>query len=116
MGYKLEFYESSSGKAPAYDFIVELPPKLQSKMFGTLELLSDLGPEIKSPYSKHLDAGIFELRCQFGSDAIRVLYFFHGEKIVVLTNGFHKKTQKTPSREIERAKRARKDYLERMAG
>lgn len=115
MSFKLEFYETPSGRSAAYDFIMSLSPKQQSKVYGTLKLLSDLGPEINSSYSKHLGDGIFELRCQFGSDAIRVLYFFQGNKIIVLTNGFYKKTQKTPKREIEQAKKARRDYLERKA-
>lgn len=50
----------------------------------------------REPYSKHLDDGIFELRCKFGSDITRVLYFFYYEGKIILTNGFVKKTQKTP--------------------
>jgi phage-related protein len=57
--------------------------------------------------------GIFELRSKVGSDISRVMYFFViGEKII-LTNGFIKKTQKTPPREIELAKKYRNNYLDR---
>lgn len=115
MHFKIEFYETSSGKAPAYDFIMSLRPKLQAKMLGTLQLLSEFGAAIRSPFNKCLGDNIFELRCQFGSDSIRVLYFFHQEKAVVLTNGFFKKTQRTPAKEIRLAKKYRKDYLERTA-
>ena len=46
---------------------------------------------LREPYSKHLDDGIFELRCKFGSDITRVLYFFYYEGKIILTNGFVKK-------------------------
>ncbi|MCD7790709.1 MAG: type II toxin-antitoxin system RelE/ParE family toxin [Bacteroides thetaiotaomicron] len=65
------------------------------------------------PYSKSLGDGIFELRCQTGNDISRVLYFFYYGGKIVLTNGFIKKTQKTPSSEIKLAKARRKDFLER---
>ena len=54
-----------------------------------------------------------ELRAKVGSDISRVLYFFVIGHKVVLTNGFIKKTQKTPKSEIKRAKRYRADYLRR---
>ena len=62
---------------------------------------------------KLLDDGIMELRAKVGSDISRVLCFFMIGHKVVLTNGFIKKTQKTPKSEIERAKRYRADYLRR---
>ena len=65
------------------------------------------------PYSKHLSEGIFELRAKVGSDITRVLYFFYVERHIILTNGFIKKTQKTPPKEIERAKKYCADYLRR---
>lgn len=69
---------------------------------------------VEEPYSKHLDDGIFELRCKFGTDISRVLYFFYYEGRIVLTNGFVKKTQKTPKEEIQIAKDRRKDFIERV--
>ena len=65
------------------------------------------------PQSKHLDDGIFELRAKVGSDISRVLYFFVIGKKAVLTNGFVKKSQKTPPGEIEKAKAYRKEFLSR---
>lgn len=57
--------------------------------------------------------GFFEIRTKFGSDITRVLYFFVVGKKVILTNGFIKKTQKTPASEITLAKQYRTDYLVR---
>lgn len=113
MKTEVRFYRTEEGEEPAYSFILSLRPKLKAKVYGALELLSEVGPELRPPFSKSLGDGIFELRCHFGSDAVRVLYFFFKGRIVVLTNGFVKKTQKTPSGEIELAKKYRADYLRR---
>lgn len=57
--------------------------------------------------------GIFELRAKVGTDISRVLYFFYYEGRIVLTHGFIKKTQRTTAGEIEKAKKYRRDYIER---
>ena len=57
--------------------------------------------------------GIFELRAKVGTDISRVLYFFYYEGRIVLTHGFIKKTQRTPAGENEKAKKYRRDYIER---
>ena len=82
-------------------------------MLRTVELLSNNGPELREPSSKSLGDGIFELRAKVGSDISRVLYFFIVGHSVILTNGFVKKTQKTPVSEIDRAKRYRAEFLSR---
>jgi len=82
-------------------------------MADTISILQDNGYELREPYSKHLSEGVFELRAKVGSDITRVLYFFYVEWHIILTNGFIKKTQKTPPKEIERAKKYRADYLRR---
>ncbi|MEY8366461.1 type II toxin-antitoxin system RelE/ParE family toxin [Anaerovoracaceae bacterium 41-7] len=83
-------------------------------MVGLLEILQENGNSLREPYSKHLSEGIFELRCKVGSNAARVLYFFYFEERIILTNGFVKKTQKTPDKEIKLAKQRRQAFIERM--
>lgn len=61
-------------------------------------------------FPRHLDDGIFELRTVQGSDITRTLCFFVAGGEIVLTCGFVEKTQKTPTREIERAKRVREGW------
>ena len=68
---------------------------------NTLDLLEMNGPLLREPYSKPLENRIFELRIKQGSDITRVLYFFIIGKKAVLTNGFVKKSQKTPKTEKE---------------
>ena len=87
---------------------------MAAKVYGLLGLLEEYGNALRMPYSGHLDDGIFELRARQGSNIVRVLYFFFIDRRVVLTNGFVKKTQKTPTAEIELAKQRRTIYLARM--
>ena len=79
-----------------------------------LNVLQEKGNRLREPYSKHLEDGIFEVRGKVGNDISRVMYFFYYNGKIILTNGFLKKTQKTPKNEIELAKKYRKDYLERF--
>lgn len=111
--FEVEFYETETGRQPAKDFLLSLDKKMRAKMSDTISILQDNGYDLREPYSKHLREGIFELRARVGSDATRVLYFFYIDGKIILTNGFVKMTQRTPVKEIERAKRYRADYLDR---
>ena len=112
--YTVVAYEKENGESPVEDFINRLDVKMRAKVYGLLSILQDKGNMLREPYSKHLDDGIFELRCKVGSNITRVLYFFYYEGTIVLTNGFVKKTQKTPPGEIALAKERRSDYIGRM--
>lgn len=109
----MEFYEKENGEQPAKEFLLSLDKKLRAKLADTVMILQDNGYELREPYSKHISEGIFELRAKQGSDITRVMYFFYVDRHIILTNGFIKKTQKTPQSEIEKAKRYRSDYLKR---
>lgn len=112
--FEVIFYEKENGECPIEEFINSLDLKMKVKLIGLLELLEEKGYQIREPYSKLIEDGIFELRCQVGNNITRVLYFFYvGEKIV-LTNGFVKKTRKIPLEEIKIAKARRVDFKERM--
>lgn len=111
--FSVEYYENEEGTRPAEEFILSQDKKMQAKIFMSLELLEIREPELREPYSKPLGDGIFEVRAKQGTDVSRVLYFFVVGRKIILTNGFVKKTQKTPPREIDRAKRYRMDYQHR---
>lgn len=115
-GFSVEFYRMTNGREPAKEFLQSLDVKVRAKMADTICLLQDNGNELREPFSKYLSEGIFELRAKVATDAVRVLYFFYIGKRVILTNGFVKKTQKTPLSEIETAKKYRADYLKRFGG
>ena len=110
----VEFYETENGNVPVEEFLKMLDVKMRAKLLGIIKILQEKGNRLREPYSKHLDDGIFELRGKVGSDISRVLYFFYYNKKIILTNGFIKKTQKTPKTEIDKAKKYRSDYLERI--
>lgn len=112
--FEVKFYETLQGRMPAEEFICEQNIKMRARIYRSIELLELKGNSLREPYSKELGDGIFELRVQQGNDAVRVLYFFVIDRTVILTNGFRKKTRKTPSAAIELAKKYRADYLERV--
>ena len=97
-------------------FILSLDEKLRAKTLRNISLLAKVGTALREPESSKLDDGIFEIRTKVGTNLTRVLYFFYIGKKAVLTNVFVKKTQKTPKREIEKAKSYRDDFLKRNEG
>ena len=111
--YDVLLYEKSNGTCPVQEFLDSLDNKMAAKMYGMIELLEENGPALRMPYSEHLQDGIFELRIKFSSNITRVLYFFYVEKKIILTNGFVKKTQKTPKNELLTAIKYRQEFLER---
>ena len=113
MKFTVEFYEKENGEIPVLNFIDSLEPKMGAKVLSLIEILEEKGNQLRLPYSECLEDGIFELRCKFGSDITRTLYFFYEGANIILTNGFVKKTQKTPVQEIKLAKLRREDYLSR---
>ena len=98
-------YQKENGDIPIKDFLNSLDVKMRAKMYGLIGILKEKGNQLREPYSKNLDDGIFELRCKVGRNITRVLYFFYYKGQIVLTNGFVKKTQKTPPEEVELAKK-----------
>ena len=105
------FYCQASGKSPAEDFIRSLDARSRRKFYFVLELLEEMGHRLPEPYAKYIGNDIFELRFTGTEGAVRVLYFFFHQDMAVLTNGFIKKTQKTPENEKSMAVSRRKDFL-----
>jgi phage-related protein len=95
------------------DFLLAQPVKVQDKIYKVLEAIETL-ERIPANYLKFIEGtkGLYEARIQLGSDIWRVFCFFDQGKLVVLLNGFVKKTQKTPMREIEKALGLMNSYYE----
>lgn len=93
------------------EFFAKQRDKVKDKIVWTLQLIEEL-PRIPETYLKHLENtdGLFELRIQQGSDIFRIFCFFDQGQLVVLANGFQKKTQKTPKSEIEKALKIKQEY------
>ncbi|WP_254562963.1 type II toxin-antitoxin system RelE/ParE family toxin [Dyadobacter diqingensis] len=92
-------------------FFAKQRDKVQNKIVWTLTLIEEV-QSIPETYLKHIESttGLFEIRVQQGSDIFRIFCFFDEGNLVVLMNGFQKKTQKTPAKEIEKALRVKYEY------
>jgi phage-related protein len=95
------------------DFFNAQKDDVKKKFNYTLQLISTQD-RIPEKFFKHItnSDGIFEVRVEVGSDIFRVFSFFDKGNLVVLVNGFQKKTQKTPKAEIKLAEKLKNEYLE----
>lgn len=90
-------------------FMSELDERTQDKVQYGLMLLKTQD-RLSTKFVKHIKEGVFELRTKYNGNIYRVFFIFDGDKIVVLFNGFQKKTQKTPENEIEKAIKIKNEY------
>jgi len=116
MKYTVEFYEKSNGKSEIWDFLENLRLKAKTNKDARIQyrqvslyiqLLQDNGTHLPENITKHIEENIWELRP--GNN--RVFYFYYENNTFVLLHTFRKKTQKTPRKEIAKAKSERDDYL-----
>ena len=117
--YSIEFYKDKDGNEPVKEYISSLAGKNDkdsrvnlNKIRDYIKTLSEYGTRAGEPYVKHIEGEIWELRPLRN----RILFFgYDGNKIILLSH-FIKKTQKTPQRDIDKAKRLMKDHKERSSG
>ena len=114
--YSINFYRDKDGNEPIIEYLKKLRKRNDknsrinlNKINDYIEALSKYGTYLGEPYIKHLDGEIWELRPLKN----RIMFFAYDGKQFVLLSHFIKKTQKTHKREIDKAKRLMKDYLER---
>ncbi len=95
------------------DFFAGQRQKVKDKIVWTFKLIEEL-PRVPETYLKSLEEtdGLFEIRIKQGSDTFRIFCFFDEGKLIILMNGFQKKTQKTPKQEIEKALKIKKEYYD----
>ena len=93
------------------DFFLSQKEKVQEKIIWTFDLIEEL-QIVPETYLKHIENtnGLYEIRVQCGNDIFRIFCFFDKGRLVVITNGFQKKTQKTPKQEIEKALKIKTAY------
>jgi phage-related protein len=110
------FYRDRSGKEPVLEFIQELDKRKDkdsriqiNKIYDYIDFLRSVGTTAGEPYIKHLEGEIWEIR----PIRSRILFAAWDGKSFILLHHFMKKTQKTPQREIDKAKRNLADYRER---
>jgi phage-related protein len=96
-------------------FLTSLPDKERQKVAWVLTLIRDVQMVPKEYFKKLQNTdGIWEVRSSQGGNAVRLLGFMHEGNLVVLTNGFTNKSQKTPAQEIVLAEQRKKDYEKRQ--
>ena len=114
--FKCVYFQTDSGRVPVKEFIDSLHDRTQQKYFTVAGLLEEYGKSLPNPHADYIGNDIYELRFTGIEGQIRVFYFFYFENKIVFTNGFVKKTQKAPKREMDLAQRRRNLYFERMKG
>lgn len=114
--YDVEIYETENGKSEVKEYIKELQKKTSKdkkikfqKIIAYIRMLQEQGLSLGEPYIKHLDEQIWELRPLRN----RILFASCIDNKFILLTIFIKKTQKTPKKEIEKAKRYLEDYIKR---
>ena len=95
------------------EFLVKQPVKVQNKIYKILEII-EFQQFIPAKYLEHIKdtEGLYETKYSFGSNIWRVFCFFDEGRLVILLNGFQKKSQKTPKSEISIALRLKEEYFE----
>ncbi len=114
--YQIEIYENKNGESEIEDYIQNLRRNQNknnnikfTKIIAYIRMLRENGLALGIPYVKHLEGEIWELRPLRN----RILFAYIKNDKFVLLNMFVKKMQKTPKKEIEKAKRLLKDYIDR---
>ena len=111
---EIVFYKTKDDKCPVEDFLDSLSSKQAQKAIWVMQLIEEL-EQVPTTYLKKLTNTdeIWEIRIQQSNNIFRLLGFFNKGQFIVLTNGFQKKTQKTPKSEISLAENRKADYLQR---
>lgn len=117
--YSVRFYKDKDGNEPVKEYLKELGTKTDknsrinfNKIRDYIKTLSEYGTRAGEPYIKHIGGDIWELRPLRN----RIFFFGYDGQQFILLSHFIKKTQKTPPREIEKAKNLMNDYIERSKG
>jgi len=112
--FEVYYYQLPNGDKPVKQFIDSLDYNMRAKALGSIEILSKFGNKLREPYSKSMGKGLYELRIRFAGDIARIFYFFIVNNRIILTNGFTKKTQKTPQNDLSLARKYKADYEKRL--
>ena len=111
---EVRFFRTTSGSNPVEEFFDTLSDKQVEKILWVLRIIRDLDYIPKEYFKKLIGTeDLWEVRVKYGNNHYRLLGFFIKNKIIIFTNGFAKKTQKTPRKEIKLAQARKKEYMNR---
>ncbi len=110
----ISVYQTASGKCPVKEHLDSLTDTQVTKIAWVLKLIREID-QVTSKYFKKLvkTNDIWEARVDVGRNTFRLLGFFHGREVIILTNSFQKKSRKIPLKEIKLAEKRKKEYLSR---
>ena len=107
MNWQVEYYKKENGEIPVLDYLLGLDAKMRAKAFSEIELLQKHGINLREPYTKSIKGekykNLFELRIKFSTNISRIFYFTFKNNTFVLLNGFTKKSDSTPEKELNKA-------------
>jgi phage-related protein len=107
---RIDFYKTATGVSPVNDFLDTLSDIQTKKILWVMKLIRELNPVPSQYFTKLVNTeDIWEVRVQTGGNIFRLLGFIEGDRLIILTNGFQKKTQKTPRREIQLAEARKRE-------
>jgi len=108
--WKIDYYDTPSGRKPVEDFIERLADKPRSRVYNTLELLEEFGTRLTLPHAKKVTGTqLWELRV-LGEKSLRFFYVAKVGRAFLLLHGFVKKRRKIPKKEIKIALEGLKEY------
>ena len=108
---RIDFYKTFTGDSPVEEFLDTLSDTQTKKIMWVMKLVRELNPVPSQYFTKLVNSDdIWEVRVQISGNIFRLLGFIEGDRLLVLTNGFQKKTQKTPRREIELAEARKREH------
>jgi len=111
---KIIFYRTENDTCPVEEFLDSLSDKHVVKILWVLRIIKEYERIPKQYFKKLINTDdLWEIRVQFGNNSFRLLGFIHKSKILILTNAFSKKSQKTPKSEIVLAENRKHEYLKR---
>lgn len=115
---KFEFYTRPNGRTEFVEFLQSIPLKDRQKLLATISMVQEQGLLVaqRMEWVKKLDSDIFEIRSKISNNIQRALYFHVVDDRFVITHGFTKKTQKTPTAELKHAKALKKEFEEKKNG
>ena len=109
------FYRETNGTVPMIDWLETLQPQVRAKCRAWLTQLRDQGHELRRPIADYLRDGVYELRVRIRRSNYRMLYFFHGREVVVVSHGLVKE-RVVPPKEIELVIHRRNQFAKNPIG
>lgn len=92
-----------------YNFLESIPQKEQNVLKAKIAMIED-SKEIPTKLIKYLENGLWEIKVRFNKNSLRIFFIFDGDKVIILFNGFSKKSQKTPKKELKKAFKLKEEY------